>query len=374
MASYYSALEMFVDVQSREEFGAVNHALCASVRKFLQDYLVMIAQLETQFLTNDTFTLHVLNIHILPTNQMMAQLHSLALELLKRNALLDDDDEESSDSGDDFENILETLREGGDLGAGNMTGKKICKGGVVLGLITKRLEAMSGDPAARALLTSLLRDASRPYMVMLNEWLHHGGINDTHAEFLVKEQKSIRRERLEQDYTDEYWERRYTIREHDVPPQLEGVKEKVLLAGKYLNVVRECGGVDVSKVVKDVPLSFDDSRFLENVNIAYAHANESLMQLLLTTHSLPLRLRSLKHYFFLDPSDYFSYFLELGASELRKPVKSVNTGKLQSLLDLVLRQPGSIVSLDPFKEDVKVEMNEITLTKSLQRVTTTRTR
>jgi gamma-tubulin complex component 2 len=92
------------------------------------------------------------------------------------------------------------------------------------------------------------------------------------------------------------------------------------------------------------------------------------MQLLLTTHALPARLRSLKHYFFLDPSDYFSYFLELGSSELRKPVKSVNTGKLQSLLDLVLRQPGSIVSLDPFKEDVKVEMNEITLIKSLQRV------
>ncbi|TEA20833.1 Spindle pole body component alp4 [Colletotrichum sidae] len=367
MATYYSALEAFVDVQSREEFGAVNHALCASVRKFLHDYLVMIAQLETQFLTNETFTLHVLNIHTLPTNKMMSHLYSLALELLKRNALLDDDDdEEESDSADDFENILESLREGGDLMPGS--GKKISKGGVVLGMLTKRLESMSGDPAARALLTSLLRDASKPYMVMLNEWLHHGGIHDPHAEFLIKEQKSIRRERLEQDYTDEYWERRYTIREHDIPPQLEGVKDKVLLAGKYLNVVRECGGVDASKVVKDVPTSFDDARFLENVNSAYAHANESLMQLLLTTHSLPARLRSLKYYFFLDPSDYFSYFLELGASELRKPVKSVNTGKLQSLLDLVLRQPGSIVSLDPFKEDVKVEMNEITLTKSLQRV------
>ncbi|KAF7559653.1 hypothetical protein G7046_g4486 [Stylonectria norvegica] len=369
MATYYIALEAFVDVQSREEFGAVNHALCASIRKFLQDYLVMIAQLETQFLTSDTFTVHVLNIHTLSTSQMMLQLYSLAHELLKRNALLDDEEsDESEDSADDFENILENLRDGGELVPGNMTGKKICKGGVVLGLITKRLESMSGDPAARALLTSLLRDASRPYMVMLNEWLHHGGIHDPHAEFLVKEQKSIRRERLEQDYTDEYWERRYTIRDHDVPPQLESVKAKVLLAGKYLNVVRECGGVDVSKVVKDVPASFDDSRFLENVNNAYAHANESLMRLLLTTHALPARLRSLKHYFFLDPSDYFSYFLELGASELRKPVKSVNTGKLQSLLDLVLRQPGSIVSLDPFKEDVKVEMNEITLTKSLQRV------
>lgn len=368
MATHYSALETFVDVQSREEFGSVNHALCASIRKFLQDYLILIAQLETQFLTNDTFTLHVLNIHVLPTSQMMFQLYALAHELLKRNALLDDETDESSNSGDDFDHILEQLREGGDLVPGNMTGKKICKGGVVLGLITKRLETMSGDPAARALLTTLLRDASRPYMVMLNEWLHHGGINDPHAEFLVKEQKSIRRERLEQDYTDEYWERRYTIRKHDVPPQLEGVKDKVLLAGKYLNVVRECGGVDVSKEVKDVPTSFDDNRFLDNVNNAYAHANESLMQLLLTAHGLPARLQSLKHYFFLDPSDYFSYFLELGASELRKPVKSVNTGKLQSLLDLVLRQPGSIVSLDPFKEDVKVEMNEITLVKSLQRV------
>jgi gamma-tubulin complex component 2 len=368
MASHYTALETFVDVQSRDEFGSVNHALCASIRKLLQEYLVMVAQLETQFLSDDSFTLHVLNVHVLPTSHMMAQLYALAHELLKRNALLDDETDESSDSNDDFDHILEQLRDGGELVPGNMTGKKICKGGVVLGLITKRLESMSGDPAARALLTTLLRDASRPYMQMLNEWLHHGGINDPHSEFLIKEQRSIRRERLEQDYTDEYWERRYTIRDHDVPPQLEGVKGKVLLAGKYLNVVRECGGVDVSLEVRDVPISFDDSRFLDNVNNAYAHANESLMRLLLTAHGLPARLQSLKHYFFLDPSDYFSYFLELGASELRKPVKSVNTGKLQSLLDLVLRQPGSIVSLDPFKEDVKVEMNEITLTKSLQRV------
>ncbi|CZR62475.1 probable spindle pole body component 97 [Phialocephala subalpina] len=366
MATHYGAVEAFVEVQSREEFGAVNHALCAAIRKLLQDYLILIAQLETQFLTNPSFTLHVLNLHTLPTSHMMFQLYSLAREILKRNSLLEDED--SDDGLDDIENILESLREGGDLGPGNIPGKKICKGGSVLGLITKRLETMSGDPAARSLLTSLLRDASRPYMMMLNEWLHHGSIKDPHAEFLVREQKSIRRERLEEDYTDEYWERRYTIRDHDVPPQLEGVKDKVLLAGKYLNVVRECGGVDVSKAVTDVPRSFDDNRFLDNVNSAYAHANQSLLELLLTTHALPARLRSLKHYFFLDRSDFFSYFLELGTSELRKPVKNVNTSKLQSLLDLVLRQPGSVAAQDPFKEDIKVEMNEISLTNSLTRV------
>ncbi|RDW79759.1 spindle pole body component-1 [Coleophoma cylindrospora] len=367
LATHYGAIEAFVEVQSRAEFGAVNHALCAAIRKLLQDYLILIAQLETQFLTNPSFTLHVLNLHTLPTSHMMFQVYSLAHEILKRNSLLEEDEDSDGDF-DDIENILESLREGGDLGPGNIPGKKICKGGSVLGLITNRLETMSGDPAARSLLTSLLRDASRPYMMMLNEWLHHGSIKDPHAEFLVKEQKSIRRERLEEDYTDEYWERRYTLRDNDVPPQLEGVKDKVLLAGKYLNVVRECGGVDVSKAVKDVPRSFDDNRFLENVNSAYAHANESLLKLLLTTHALPARLRSLKHYFFLDRSDFFSYFLELGTSELRKPVKSVNTSKLQSLLDLVLRQPGSVAAQDPFKEDIKVEMNEISLTNSLTRV------
>lgn len=368
MATHYGAVEAFVEVQSREEFGGVVHALCAAIRKLMQNYLVLVAQLETQLLANSSFTLHVLNLQILPTSHMMYQLYSLAHEILKRNSLLEEDLDDSEDGMDEIENILETLREGGDLAAGTLPGKRICKGGNVLGLITKCLETMSGDPAARELLTSLLRDASKPYMVMLNEWLHHGSIKDPHAEFLIKEQKSIKRERLEEDYTDEYWERRYTIRDNDVPPQLVGLKDKVLLAGKYLNVVRECGGVDVSKAVQDVPRSFEDNRFLDNVNNAYAHANDSLLKLLLTTHELPARLRSMKHYFFLDQSDFFSYFLELGSSELRKPVKVVNTSKLQSLLDLVLRQPGSVAALDPFKEDVKVEMNEISLTQSLTRV------
>lgn len=367
MATNYCASEAFVEVQSRDEFGIVNHALCAAIRKLLNEYLTLIAQLETQFLTNPSFTLQALNLYTLSTSHMMFQIYTLAHEILKRNSLVDGD-EDSDDSFDNFENILESLREGGDLGPGNIPGKRIRKGGSVLGLVTKRLEAMSGDPAAQSLLLSLLRDASQPYMMMLNEWLHHGSIRDPHSEFLIREQKSIKRERLEQDYTDEYWERRYTIRDHEVPPQLEGMKDKVLLAGKYLNVVRECGGIDVSKAVPDFPTSFDDNRFLDNVNSAYAHANKSLLDLLISTHALPDRLRSLKHYFFLDRSDFFSYFLELGATELRKPVKNVNTSKLQSLLDLVMRQPGSVAAQDPFKEDIKVEMNEISLTNSLTRV------
>ena len=367
-ATHYCAVEAFVEVQSREDFGSVNHALCAAMRKMLKDYLILIAQLEHQVLTNESFTLHQLNLHTKSTQHMMQQLYSVAHEILKENSMLDAEDD--LEDSDDFENILESLKEGRDS---SVPGKKFCKGGSVLRLLTRRLQSQSGDPASRQLLTTLLREASRPYMTMLNEWLHHGNVRDPHNEFVIKEQKSIRREGLEQDYTDEYWEKRYTLRTDLVPPQLESVKERVLLAGKYLNVVRECGGIDNVKdrdldTETSVPHTFDDSRFAENVSQAYAFANRSLMNLLLTTHGLPSRLRSLKHYFFLDRSDFFSYFLELTHSELKKSSKNVNVSKLQSLLDLVLRQPGSVAAEDPYKEDVRVVMNDVGLTTWLTRI------
>jgi len=221
----------------------------------------LVAQFEHQFLTNPSFTLHTLQIHSTPISQVLFQLHSLTYEILRRNSNdLDDDDD--MDDLDDVENILESLREGRGIGeAVGGTRSKICKGGVILGILAHRLSTLAGDVSARALLQSLLHESSKPYMHMLNLWLHHGEIKDPHGEFLIKEQKSIRKEKLDEDYTDEYWEKRYTIRESEVPPQLESLKTKVLLAGKYLNVVRECGGIDVAKDKSmDVPLTFDDPR------------------------------------------------------------------------------------------------------------------
>ena len=362
MATHYISVDTFVEVQSREHFGMINHALCASIRKLLREYLVLVAQMEHQHLTNETFTLHVLHLHTLPTAHALSQLYMLAQEILRRNDLIEQDSD--SDDDMDVDDLIEQLKDGNaDIAVPGS--KKMLKGGNVLRLLTDRLSHMSGDPEARKLLEGLLSDTSRPYMKMLNEWLHHGSIKDLHGEFVIRELQSIRRDKLATDYTDEYWDKRYTIRESDVPPQLESVKAKVLLAGKYLNVVRECGGVDVSTQVKDVPATFDDSRFLQNITDAYAHANSSLLGLLLTSHELSARLRSLKHYFFLDRSDFFSHFLYLSNSELKKPMLEVNVGKLQSLLDLVLRQPGSVAAEDPFKEDVKVHMNHRSLTTFL---------
>ena len=44
---------------------------------------------------------------------------------------------------------------------------------------------------------------------------------------------------------DRYWEERFTVREEMVPIFLEKQKTKVLHAGKYLFVIKECGRLDV---------------------------------------------------------------------------------------------------------------------------------
>lgn len=84
-------------------------------------------------------------------------------------------------------------------------------GGEVLGIICEREATMSGDPTASTLHSSLLLHASQPYCKMLIQWIATGHLSDPFDEFMVKESGHITKGVLESDYTDEYWERRYTV-------------------------------------------------------------------------------------------------------------------------------------------------------------------
>ncbi len=64
----------------------------------------------------------------------------------------------------------------------------------------------------------------------------------------------------------------------------------------------------------------------------------------------------MKHFFFLDQSDFLTNFLDLAGLELRKPAKSASLVKLQSLLDLAIRNPASSSSNDLYKDELKVTM------------------
>ncbi|KAH9855480.1 Spc98 family-domain-containing protein [Lenzites betulinus] len=397
LATYYTAISAFIESRSHIDFGLVNQALCASMRDMLKDYQTLLSQLEHAFNSSAQFTLQKLWFYVHPTLHTLSLLYLLITDL----ATADDPTAElSSSDGSDAEEdarnealglggatlkaVLSEIKTTG-LGVNGGASGIAVKGGEVLAILHDRMQSMSGDPAARELYGALLRDAGKPYVEMVQAWIRTGRLFDPYEELLVKESKFINRGTLEMDYTDEYWERRYTLRDGStlggsskqhqagvpparsaggrlpggacIPAVLERWKHKILLAGKYLNVIRECG-IEIRRDPSqedDENLSMDDERFYKCIEDAYTYANRALLQLLLRDQQLIPRLRSLKRYFFLSQSSFLTHLLDLSLTELRKSAKSASLVKLQSLLDLALNTDAQGEDA-MFREDVKVTM------------------
>ncbi|ANB13065.1 Spc97p [Sugiyamaella lignohabitans] len=396
IASWYMAVRAFCEYQSGDIFGRVNQALCAGLRKITKGYLANLAELEYLVLNSQQFSLHQMSVELTHTGSLLKHAYSVCQAILEDNVRKS---EATSRGGNDIEDIIEKIRgtaTSEHVDYGNIPlreegrGDTVCKGGSVLKLLAKRLEIWSGDPLASGVVRMLLQEASRPYLDMFHRWIHHGIIDDPYQEFMIREaHNSFTADQLHQDYADKYWERRYIIRTEDLPLQLSNpeVYEKVLLAGKYLNVIRECGGNDAlnyggneteiadknrsseANQGENNYTSIEDTKIIIDLNAAYQNANQALLTLLIQTQGLQNRLRSLKHYFFLDRADFFINFMDIAHSELSKSSREASITKLQYLLDMALRQPGSISSEDPFKDEVIVTMSHKSLTEYLLQIT-----
>ena len=63
-----------------------------------------------------------------------------------------------------------------------------------------------------------------------------------------------------------------------------------------------------------------------------------------------------------------THFLDIASSELEKRSKDISLTKLQSLLDISLRNPSSVSSQDPYNENVRVEMSRCSLIEQLLKI------
>lgn len=53
--------------------------------------------------------------------------------------------------------------------------------------------------------------ASVPYMEMLEAWVYHGRLDDPYQEFMVREEQSLQKENVEEDFNAAYWDARCGI-------------------------------------------------------------------------------------------------------------------------------------------------------------------
>lgn len=212
---------------------------------------------------------------------------------------------------------------------------------------------------------------------MLQDWIFKGQINDPYNEFMISEDKDITKEKLKDDFNEKFWEKKYSISSQNIPKFLAVTSEKILLTGKYLNAIFETGSMlakdvnsnellnyeNVSEKIEVKPKKFDlpepveihfttkEETYKQIVENAYNFSSKILLNLLLKDHKLVNRLRSLKHYFLLDQSDFMVHFMDISEEELDKTNNEIRLNKIESLLEVSLRITSA--NSDPYKDDLR---------------------
>ena len=313
MCSNYSIVVRFVEEKSAFEYGLVNHALSAAMRNLLKDYTVLVAQLEHQ-LHQGQLSLQKMWFYIQPTMRTMEILASVS----------------------------------------NSVNRGECIGGSVLSLLDEKTSSLIGDAKGQELCLYLTQAACVPYFEILEKWIYKGIIVDPYCEFLVEENAAFDKEKLQEDYNDAYWEQHYTICRERIPVFLLRVAEKILNTGKYLNVVRQCGCDIKCPNAEEIVYSIKERQYYDQIEKAYKYASKLLLDLLMEEKELLARLASIKHYFLLDQGDFIVQFLDMAEDEMKKKLHEIIPTRLESLLELALRTSTS--NVDPFKDDLKVDL------------------
>ncbi|KAJ3336547.1 Gamma-tubulin complex component 2 [Gonapodya sp. JEL0774] len=367
LATHYTTVQSYIDSHSEYLYGRVCQAIAAAMRGLLKEYFVLVAQLERQFRGDPSFSLQQLWYHVSPTMATMKSLAALAEALREAEKPLPPAPGEVRAWGE-----KEPLR----------------LGGVLLTLLVQRMNKLGGDTSTRTLYIHLLRCAAIPFFDILRNWIHRGDLVDQCNEFMIQENRKHTKANLRNDILDAYWSQRYVLRDGAVPPFLEKWADRILTAGKYWNVIKECGGdpekdgrialeryrdgegvtVD-SSPGDDLLRAIGATSIVEEIETAYLSANRLLLARLMNEEHLVDRIRrSIKRFFLLDQSDFITHFFDLASTELAKSAAEVSVSRLQNLFDLAVRNPAGVGSNDPYRDDLKVEMSRTTLVDMVLRI------
>ncbi|XP_054164433.1 gamma-tubulin complex component 2-like isoform X2 [Oppia nitens] len=308
LCPYFSQINHFIDTIDN---GLVNQALVAAMRAQIKDFFTLISQLETQHRKSD-LTLQKMWYYLQPSFTNLAILKDIASKVVKSNSI----------------------------------------GGAVLSILHEKTISMTGNTKAQEFCLLLTRKASEPYFEILDTWIYEGIIDDPYKEFLVEDRANESDDIILDDL---FWESRYEVIRSRIPVFFERHTDMIMKTGKYLSVIRNCG----RKISRPQPpehlcYTTEERIYIESIESAYKFASKELLHLLVDESDLMGRLKSIKHYFFMDFGDFIVQFMDLAGDELEKDVNDIALNRLHSLLELALRT--SLMNSDPYKDDVRIEL------------------
>eukprot|EP00811_Abedinium_folium_P012611 NODE_216_length_3372_cov_10.598151.p1 GENE.NODE_216_length_3372_cov_10.598151~~NODE_216_length_3372_cov_10.598151.p1 ORF type:complete len:975 (+),score=322.43 NODE_216_length_3372_cov_10.598151:133-3057(+) len=330
VCNHHGAVWQFVEVQGQHEYGMVNHALCAAMRNLLAEFSVGVGQLESALVSGE-LTIAKLWYHIQPSMDTLALLHRVASHVYG------------------------------------------CLGGHVLNGI-EEVMSRSSLATAQDLCEFLLQQASRPYFEMVSRWIYEGRLDDPYGEFFVSEVSRARGDERSGGPGADFWHKHFTLEVHSVPRFLSSSCEKILHAGKYLNVFFSA----VPHAELPEPASrgfFRYSRrrrdYAEPIDAAYRRASQALLGLFMKPQregglDLQGRLKSMRSFFFLGKADWFGQLMDTATAELEQPANAVPLARLEGLLDVALR--GSSVASDTYREEITCALHCFSIEDACKRM------
>jgi gamma-tubulin complex component 2 len=116
-------------------------------------------------------------------------------------------------------------------------------------------------------------------------------------------------------------------------------------------------------ILKNYDTYLKNQDFSKPIMKSYEWANKNLTKLILVDFKLLDRLRSIKHFFFLERGDFFVHFMDSTESELTKKVALISKEKLKGLLEVAIEQ--SSTSTDSYAQDILCSITSFTLLEQI---------
>ena len=324
-------IRQFIRMHSKYEFGCISQAFSHSIKTLLREFDVLTAQLESLYTTNQLTSLQKLFYLVQPASSTLRILNRLVVRIADKT------------------------------------------GGALIDELQACLQEQ-GDENLRSMYSDLLAKTSEPFMRMLSDWIFRGEIWDRNGEFMIQENAAFHREALEDDYNARFWDGRYTLRRAHIPKIFRAHAEKILSAGKYLNIMRDCAtSVTEANEMLPVPksLNFDidgSGSLLSVIDDAHRNSSRLLLKILMGTHDLISHIVSLRRFMLLEYGDFFVQFMDMAEHELRQEAQVLTVPRVQGLLQ------GAVISsslgTDPHKDDFECVLASHNLIQHLHLIQT----
>ena len=340
LCEYVSVISRYSELRRQYPWGLVCQALGGAMRSILLDWDLMLAQLEHQ-LHGNKLTLQALWYYVQPPMSALRLVAGIAAEASARRL----------------------------------------RGASLLSMLHTKAGGLMGDATAHRLVLRLLRAASEPYFAQLWSWVGQGVVDDPYDEFMIVEDKGVKKDDLSVDGGSAFWSERFTLRPaidpftgapslvvsaggspsgtaYDVPVFLERIQHAILDTGRYIDLVRSCSsstsfspvssstrstGTTTSTLPK---LEYDEGgKFVLVLEQAHKAAAASALSLMRHEIGVSRGLLALKRYFLAAQGDLFLSLMEIGDADLNADCGKVPLQQLQAVLDIAIRS--SSAAADP---------------------------